>query len=83
MNNGGTKGTVWIILTVVIPWKKERGPEGIVNLRITGIGLAGDGCHIARQDLVISLPDKVLRGENGGGSTATSLGMASVVKRPC
>lgn len=76
MNNGGTKGTVWIILTVVIPWKKERGPEGIVNLRITGIGLAGDGCHIAR-------PDKVLRGEKGGGSTATSLGMASVVKRPC
>lgn len=31
MNSGGTEGTVWIILTVVIPWK-ERSPADTLNI---------------------------------------------------
>lgn len=25
---------MWVILRVVIPWKKERGPEGAVTVRM-------------------------------------------------
>lgn len=58
VNIGGTQGTVWVILRAVIPWKKEKGPEGTVTVRITGAGLAGAGCHPGGQDLVISLPNR-------------------------
>lgn len=32
MNSGGAEGTDWIILTVVIPQKKETGPVDSGNI---------------------------------------------------
>ena len=48
-----------------------------MTIRITGAGLARAGCRTGGQVLVIRLKQ-----ENGGGSTAPSLGLASAVRKP-
>ena len=48
-----------------------------MTIRVTGAGLARAGCRTGGQDLVIRLKQ-----ENGGGSTAPSLGLASAVRKP-